>query len=118
MVHGALEHAVMVRAGGGDNVILRGLGRDGLQQLLQLAFGVFEDGNHGEPAEGRLELAENKLAGRLESAIEEDRAEQRLVSVGERGGALAAAVHLLAAADDQVLRRCPGAGRARPGCGG
>src|ERR1035441_10492893 len=96
MMHGALEKPVMVGAAGGNNLVLRSLGRDGLQQLLQLALGILEDGNHQEPAKGRLELAENKLAGRLESAIEEDGTEQRFVGVGERGGPFAAAVHLLA----------------------
>ena len=111
MMHGAFENPVMVRAAGGDDVILRGFGRDGLQQLLQLALGVFENGNHREPAEGRLEFAENEVAGGLESAIEQDRAEQRLVSVGQRGGPFAAAMQFLAPAHDQVLAEAqvPGA---------
>ena len=56
VMHGALENPVVVRAGGGNDLILRRLGRDGLQQFLQFAFGVFENGNHREPAKGRLEL--------------------------------------------------------------
>ena len=92
-------------------MILRRLGRSRLEQLLQLAFRVFEDGNHRQPAEGRLELAEDEVAGGLEAAVEEDRAQQRLVSVGQRGGPLPAAVQLLAPAQDQVLAnaKVPGA---------
>ena len=74
-----------------------------MQQLLQFALGVFENGNHREPAEGCLELGENEVAGRLEPAIEEDRAQQRFVGVGQRRGPLATAVDLLAPADDQIL---------------
>ena len=48
-------------------------------------------------------MAQNELARGLESAIEKDRAEQRLEGVGQRGGPLAAAVQFLAAAEDQML---------------
>jgi hypothetical protein len=103
MMDGTLEDAVVVGAGGRDDGIMRGLGGDSLEEFLEFAFGVFEDGNNGEAAEGVLELVQNKIAGGFKAAIEKDGAQERLEGVGQGGGALAAAVLLLAAAEQQVF---------------
>ena len=117
MMHGAFEKTVVVRPAHRNDVILGGFGRDGLEELLQFAFGVFENRDYGEPAERSLEMPENEVAGRLEATIEKDRAQQRLVSIGQRRGPLAAAMQLLPMARGSSAGPGPGAGRARPGCG-
>jgi len=65
-MHGALEKAVVVRPAYRDHAVARRLGGDGLKQFLQFAFGIFEDRDCRKPAEGRLEMPENEIAGGIE----------------------------------------------------
>ena len=101
VMHGTLENAVVVRAGGGDDVILRGLGRDGLQQLLQLALGIFKPRNFGKAIEVRTESPEYEIARGVETGIQKHRADHGLEGVGQRRGAFPSPVQLLALAQDQ-----------------
>src|ERR1043166_7516780 len=105
MMDGTLEDAVVVGAGGRDDGIMRGLGGDSLEEVLEFAFGVFEDGNNGEAAEGVLELVQNKIAGGFKAAIEKDGAQERLEGVGQRRGALPATMLFLAATQEQVFAK-------------
>ena len=103
MIDRAFKEAVVVRTADGLELILRRLGRVGLQQFLQLAFGIFEVGNHFQPAELLAELAEDKIPRGLEASIEENRAQQRFEGIGQGGRALATAAGLFAPAENQMF---------------
>ena len=102
MVHRALKDPVVVRAGGGDDEVLRSVGGHGLEQLLQLAFGVFQDGKFRQSAEGRLESAQEKGLCRFKTAIEKNRPNESFKRIRQGGCSFASAVHLLAATDSKV----------------
>jgi hypothetical protein len=77
VMHRAFKHAIVIRSGGGHHMILGRIRRPGLQHLLQLAFRIFQRRNAAQLVEAAVELAQNKTARRLVTAIEKDRAEDR-----------------------------------------
>src|SRR5882762_3637934 len=103
MVDGAFEDAVVIRAAAGDDVILRRFGRPRLEKFLQLTLWIFENRYDIQPAKRSAKLAEDEIARRLITAIEEYRTHESFKRVGERGRTLAAAVQFFAATQNQVL---------------
>ena len=110
VLHRAFKHAVVVRAGGGDNVIFRRFRRAGLQQLLQLALRIFNDRQHAHLAERGAEFAQDEFTRHVEAAVQKNRAEQRLERVRQRGRAFPPAVHFLAVAQHQLRAEAERAG--------
>ena len=100
----------MVRAGGGDDVILRRFRRTRLQQLLQLALRIFNRRYYAQFAERRAEFAQDEPARGIETAVQKNGAQQGLKRIRQRGRAFPAATRLLAAAENQVHAnpKCPG----------
>src|SRR5205814_1201669 len=83
VMNGAFENAIMVRTSRGDDMVLRRLGGNGLEQLLKFAFGIFQNGNAGEFTESALKFADDELAGSLETAVEKYCAKKGFESVGQ-----------------------------------
>lgn len=99
----AFKEPVVIRPRGGCDIILGCLGGNGLQKFLQLALGIFERGNDGQRADSAMKLAKDEFTGRIKTAIEENRPEQRFESVRESGSAFAAAVEFFASAQDEMF---------------
>lgn len=105
VMDGAFEDAVVVRAAGGNHLVARGLGGVRLKIFLKFALGILEDGDVPKADEGFAKMVQHELPGGAETAIEKNRAQHRFEGIGERGGALAAAVGFLAAADDEIFAK-------------
>jgi hypothetical protein len=103
VMDGAFEESVVVRAGGGDDVILGRVGGNGLEQFLKFAFGIFECGNDRESPYSPMELAKYEFTGRLKATVEENSAEKGLKRIGQSGGTIAASVKFFASAEDEML---------------
>ena len=110
-MHCAFKEAIMIRPTGGGYAVPWRFRGGGLQQFLQFTFGVFQFRNRRKFAKDGLELAENKIAGRVIAAIEQDGAEQGFIGVSQGRGPLAAAMQVFPPADDQILAKVqlPGA---------
>ena len=116
--HGAFELAVMVRAGGGEHLIKRGVGRPRLQQLLQFAFRIFNARRvRWQRGEIRRKLAQHKLPRGFKAAVQKDGSEQGFKAVRQRGFSFAPAHVLLAPAQHQVWSQPQGAGVNGQGAG-
>jgi len=102
VVNRANKDPVVVWAGGGNHFVLGRFRRHRLQHFLQFPLGVFQDRNDGQFPEGLFELFEDKSPRLLETGIQKDGAQQSLEGVGQRGGAIAAAVEFLPAAEDEA----------------
>ncbi len=102
MVDGALEDAVVLGSGNGDDRVLGGFGGLGLEELLQPALGIGDVGGDDERVEGVLEEAHDEAPGAVVAGIDEHGPDDGLEGVGDGGGALAAAAGFLAAAQDEV----------------
>ncbi len=102
VMDGALEETVVVRATDRNDVVMGGFGRDGLEQFLEFALGIFENRDDGDLAESAQELAKNEVARGFESPVNKNRPEQGLKGVCEGRRSLPAAVHFFATAKGEV----------------
>ena len=76
---------------------------DRLEEFLKLAFGIFQDRNCGKLPKSAEEFSENEFTRGLESAVEEDCAENGLEGICEGRLAFATAVQFFAAAENEIL---------------
>lgn len=97
MMDGAFKDTVVVGAGCGDDVILRRLRGDRLQQFLKFAFGVLQRRNDRQCANSPVELAKNEFACGVKATIEKNSAEKGFKSIRQRRRALATAMEFFAA---------------------
>ncbi len=103
MVDGTLEDAVVVGAADVGDMVARRLRRAALEEFLQFALGVVDDGDVIEAGEGVVEMLGDEFLGGGITSIQENGADHRFESIGEGGGAFAAAVGIFASAQQQVL---------------
>ena len=93
----AFEDAIVVRSGNGGRFVLGCIGRARLQHFLQFTLRIIDVGDAHEMSERILETFENEIARSLEPPIEEDRPEQGLEGIRQRGLLLAATAGFFAA---------------------
>jgi hypothetical protein len=103
VMDGAFKEPVVVGASGGDDVILGGVGGNGLQQFLKFTFGIFERGNDRESPYSAVELAKYEFTGRVKAAVEENSAEKGLKRICQSRRTIAATVKFFASAEDEML---------------
>src|SRR6266516_1828894 len=108
--NGTLEKAVVVRTCHASQLVLGSIRRSRLEQLLQLPFGILQVKDLDQLADGVAKATQNELSGRVVTAVEEDRAQQRFQRVGQRRRTLACAAGFFAATEDEMLADAEAAG--------
>jgi hypothetical protein len=103
VMDGTFKEAVVIGSRGGYDIILGRLGGNGLEQFLEFAFGIFERGNDGQRADRSMKLPKDEFTGRIKTAIEENRSEQRFESVRKSRSAFAATVEFFASAQEEMF---------------
>jgi hypothetical protein len=103
VMDGAFKKAVVIWPRSGCDIILGRLGGNSLEKFLEFALGIFERGNDGQRADSAMKLAKDEFTGRIKTAIEENRPEQRFESVRKSGSAVAATVEFFASAQDEMF---------------
>src|ERR1043166_8265202 len=103
MVDGAFKEAVVVRPAAGNDMVLRGFRGARLKKFLQFTLRVFQNWDDVQFAERGAKFTEDEIARGLIAAVQENSAHERLEGVGERGGALASAVQVLATTEDETF---------------
>src|SRR4051812_560528 len=104
------ESLVVLRPALSDDFVNRARWGDALEKFLEFSLWIDIDRCLGDLLEIVLRLFENKLAGRLEAAVEIDRADQGFECISECRGPIAPTACLLAATEFQVGTKVDGKG--------